>query len=62
MSTKMKIIEYQTRRVRTCFKRVIELNQKMLILKRFIGKKKIFFVIPGEKLKLQVTNEEYHLK
>jgi hypothetical protein len=30
----MKKIEYQTRRVRCCFNRVIELNQKMLILKR----------------------------
>jgi hypothetical protein len=48
MSTKMTKIEYQTRRVRSCFNRVIELNQKMLILKRFIGKKMIFFVIPGK--------------
>jgi hypothetical protein len=31
----MKKITYQTRRVRSCFNRVIELNQKMLILKRF---------------------------
>ena len=44
----MKKIEYQTRRVRSCFNRVIELNQKMLILKRFIGTKMIFFVIPGK--------------
>ena len=41
---------------------MIELNQKMLILKRFITKKWFFFVIPGEKLTLQVTNEECHLK
>jgi hypothetical protein len=34
----MKKIEYQTRRVRSCFNRVIELNQKMLILKRFVTK------------------------
>jgi hypothetical protein len=34
----MKKIEYQTRRVRSCFNRVIELNQKMLILKRFVAK------------------------
>jgi hypothetical protein len=39
MSSKMKKIEYQKRRVRSCFNRVIELNQKMLILKRFITKK-----------------------
>jgi hypothetical protein len=34
----MKKIEYQTRRVKSCFNRVIELNQKMLILKRFVAK------------------------
>jgi hypothetical protein len=34
----MKKIEYQTRRVRSCFNRVIELNQKMLFLKRFVTK------------------------
>ena len=34
----MKQIEYQTRRVKSCFNRVIELNQKMLILKRFVAK------------------------
>ena len=34
----MKKKEYQTRRVRTCVNRVIELNQKMLILKRFVTK------------------------
>ena len=39
MSPKMKKIEYQTRRVGFCFNRVIELNQKMLILKRFVTKK-----------------------
>jgi hypothetical protein len=43
MSSKMKKIEYQTRRVRSCFNRVIELNRKMLILKRFVTK--IFFTI-----------------
>jgi hypothetical protein len=41
-------LEYQTRRVRSGFNRVIELNQKMLIWKRFIGKQMIFFVIPGK--------------
>jgi hypothetical protein len=34
----MKKTEYQTRRVRSCFNRVIELNQKMLILKSFVTK------------------------
>jgi hypothetical protein len=34
----MKKIEYQTRRVESCFNRVIELNQKMLVLKRFVTK------------------------
>jgi hypothetical protein len=38
MSSKMKKIEYQTRRVRSFFNRVIEMNQKMLILKRFVTK------------------------
>jgi hypothetical protein len=42
----MKKITYQTLHVRSCFNRVIELNQKMLILKRIIGKKILFFVIP----------------
>jgi hypothetical protein len=31
-------LEYQIRRVRSCFNYVIELNQKMLILKRFVSK------------------------
>jgi hypothetical protein len=34
----MKKIEYQTRRVKSSFNRAIELNQKMLILKRFVTK------------------------
>jgi hypothetical protein len=34
----MKKITYQTRWVRSCINRVIELNQKMLILKRFVAK------------------------
>ena len=34
----MKKIEYQTRRVRTCVNRVIELNPKMLILKILVTK------------------------
>jgi len=36
MSSKMKKIEYQTRLVRPCFNRVIEMNQKMWIFKRFV--------------------------
>jgi hypothetical protein len=36
--TEMNKIEYQTRRVRYCINRVIELNPKMLILKRFVTK------------------------
>ena len=35
----MKEIIVQTRRVRSCFNRVIELNQKMLILKDLLQKK-----------------------
>ena len=34
----MNKIEYQIRRVGSCFNRVVELNQKMLILKRFVTK------------------------
>ena len=34
----MKKIEYQTRRAWSCLNCVIELNQKMLILKRFVTK------------------------
>jgi len=39
MASKMKKIECQTRRVGTCFNRVIELNQKILILKKICYKK-----------------------
>ena len=39
----MKKIEYQTHRVGSCFNRVIELNQKMLILRRF-ATKSVFFL------------------
>jgi hypothetical protein len=38
MSSKMKKIEDQTCRVRSCFNRVIELKKKMLILKIFATK------------------------
>jgi hypothetical protein len=48
MSSKMKKTEYQTRRVRSCFDRVIELNQKKLIF-TMISYKKTFLVICGEK-------------
>ena len=48
ISSKVKKITYQTRRVRSCFNRVIELNEKMLILKRFIGKQIFFLVIPAK--------------
>ena len=34
----MKKITYQTRSVRSCINRVIELNQKVLILKIFVTK------------------------
>jgi hypothetical protein len=34
----MNKIKYQTYRIRSGFNRVIELNQKMLILKRFVTK------------------------
>jgi len=39
MASERKKIEYQTRRVGSCFNRVIELNQNILILKRFVTKK-----------------------
>jgi hypothetical protein len=34
----MEKIKFQTRRVGSCFNHVIELNMKMLILKRFVAK------------------------
>jgi hypothetical protein len=40
----MKKIENQTRRVSSSFNRVIELYQKMLILKRFVTKN-VFYVM-----------------
>ena len=48
ISSKIEKIEYQTRRVRFCFFRVIELNQKKLIL-TMISYKKTFLVIFCEK-------------
>jgi hypothetical protein len=62
MSSKIKKMEFQKHRVSSCSNRLIELNEKMLILKRFIGKKKIFVGNSGKKLTLQVTNEECHIK
>jgi hypothetical protein len=48
MSSKMKKIEYQTRRVRSCFNRVIELNQKMLILKGFVTQRFFYVMMTTE--------------
>jgi hypothetical protein len=48
MSSKMKKIEYQTPRVRSCFNRVIELNQKMLILKGFVTKIMFYVMMATE--------------
>jgi hypothetical protein len=50
MSSKMKKIEYQTRRVRSCFNRVIELNQKMLILKGFVTQRFFYVMMTTELL------------
>jgi hypothetical protein len=44
----MKKIVYQSRRVRSCFNRVIELNQKMLVLKRFVTKRFCHVMITTE--------------
>jgi hypothetical protein len=44
----MKKIENQTRRVSSCFNRVIELNQKMLILKRFVTKNVLYVMMTTE--------------
>ena len=44
----MKKKEYQTRRVRSCFNRVIELNQKMLILKRFVTRSGFYVMMTTE--------------
>ena len=48
----MKKIKYQTRGMESCFYRVIELNQKMLILTRFVTKNDFFFISGSRKLKL----------
>ena len=44
----MKKIEHQTRRVRYCFSRVIELNQKMLILKGFVTQRFFYVMMTTE--------------
>ena len=44
----MKKKEYQTRRVRSCFNRVIELNPKMLILKIFVTKSFFYVMMTTE--------------
>jgi hypothetical protein len=48
ISSKMKKITYQTRRQRSCFNRVIELNQKMLILKWFVTKIMFYVMMTTE--------------
>ena len=44
----MRKIEYQARRIRSCFNRVIELNQKMLILKGFVTKRFFYVMMTTE--------------
>ena len=44
----MNKIDYQTRRVWTCVNRVIELNQKMLILKRFVTRSGFYVMMTTE--------------
>ena len=44
----MKKMVYQSRRVRSCFNRVIELNQKMLVLKKFVTKRFFHVMITTE--------------
>ena len=48
MSSKMEKIKFQTRRVGSCFNHVIELNEKMLILKRFVTKNVFYVMMPTE--------------
>jgi hypothetical protein len=44
----MNKIDYQTRRVWTCVNRVIELNPKMLILKRFVTRSGFYVMMTTE--------------
>ena len=48
MASKTKKIEYQTLRVGSCFNHVLELNQKMLILKRFVEKIIVYVMMRTE--------------
>lgn len=48
MSSKMKKIKCQTGRLESCFNRMIERNETMLILKKISYKKWFVFVILGE--------------
>ena len=48
----MKKIKYNKCRVGSYVNRVIELNQKMLILTRFLTKNDFFFISGSRKLKL----------
>jgi hypothetical protein len=52
----MKKTKYQTRRVRSCFNRVIELNQKMLILKRFVARSVFYVMMTTEMCNTSVTS------
>ena len=54
MSSKIKKIDYHTLCAMCCFNRVIELSQKMLLLKRFVTKKKKIFMSERTKLMLNV--------
>ena len=53
MSSKMKKMKYWTSRVGSDFNRVIELNQKMLSLTRFVTKND-FFMSGSRKLMLNI--------
>ena len=50
ISSKIEKIEYQTRRVMSCFNRVIELNQKMLIWKDLLLKVFVYVMMTTEML------------
>ena len=50
---KWKKIEDQTYRVRFCLNHVIELNQKMLILKRIVSKSVFFYVMMTTEMFIQ---------
>ena len=54
MSSKMKKMKYWTCRVGSGFNRMIELNHKMLILRRFVTKNDFFFMSGSRKLILNI--------